>query len=259
MQAQREVGAAHLLWTQLFQPNRNTLIVPSDSGLGILQNLTSHLVSIDQYANGSYLSAMAAQTKVDERNFQDLGRERYTSVVSLNIASRLVRLPEFVANRTEIRDARSVTAEDFKNSNVILLGSKHSDPWVSLFDKRLNFTLEYAPEVDVSYVLDKHPSGTERGIYRNSTGSGSNDTYGAIAFLPNMDGSGYVLIIQGLNMAGTQAAAETLFNSKDIQPVLRQATMPGGALRPFEMLIETTSIGASAPEFQVVATRIYSL
>jgi hypothetical protein len=257
VQTQRAQAPAHAVWTQLFQRDRNTLIVPSDSGLGILQNVTRHLVNIEEYANGSYLSEMPVPPGMDARNFNDLGRERYTSVVSLNITSQLTRLPEFVADRTQVRYARSITAEDIKNSNVILLGSKHTNPWVSLFEKRLAFKLEYTPEVDESYVLNEHPTGVDQNIYRNSTEATSNHTYGAIAYLPNLDGAGHVLIVQGLNMAATQAAADMLFNTSMIQPVLRRATLPDGALRPFELLVETTSIGATAPGAQIIATRIY--
>jgi hypothetical protein len=169
----------------------------------------------------------------------------------------LARLPEFIPNRTQIRYARSITAEDIKNSNVILIGSKHTDPWVSLFENRLNFKLEYMPEVDNSFVLNEHPLGAEQKIYHNSTDATSNRTYGAIAYLPSLDGAGHVLIIQGLNMAATQAAADTLSEAGVILPVLRQAALPDGTLRPFEMLVETTSVGAIAPGSLLIATRIY--
>jgi len=257
LQLHREQGPAHAVWAQLFQENRNTLIVAADSGLGILQNFTQHLVDVNEYANGSFLAEMQPPPGLDERNLNDLRRQRYTSVVDLNIASALTRLPEFIANRTQIRYARSVTAEDIKNSNVILLGSKHTNPWVSLFEKRLNFAFEYMPEVDDSYVLNEHPSGAEQKIYRNGADETSNRTYGTIAYLPDLDGAGHVLIIQGLNMAGTQAAADTLFNVNIIQPVLQQAALPNGKLRPFELLVETASIGATAPSAQLIAIRIY--
>jgi hypothetical protein len=257
VQSNKEQEPAHAVWDQLFQHNRNTLIVPTDSGLGILQNLTGHLVNIEEYASGSYLSDMHLPQGLDERNLNDLRRERYTSVVSLNITSVLTRLPEFIANRTQVRYARSITAEDIKNSNVILLGSKHTNPWVSLFETRLNFKLEYTPDVDEQYVLNEHPIGAEQKFYRNSTGTTSNHTYGAIAYLPSLDGAGHVMIIQGLNMAATQAAADTLFDPAIIKPVLQQATLPNGKLRPFELLVETTSIGATAPGARLIATRIW--
>jgi hypothetical protein len=58
-------------------------------------------------------------------------------------------------------------------------------------------------------------------------------------------------------MAGTQAAADTLSNASIIKPILQQATLPNGKLRSFEVLVETTSIGATAPSAQLVATRLY--
>ena len=257
VQLSREQQPAHVIWEQLFQRNRNTLIVPSDSGLGILQNLSRRLVNVEEYASGSYLSDMKFPPGLDGRNFNDLSRERYTSVVSLNITSALTRLPEFIANRTQVRYARGITAEDIKNSNVILLGSKHTNPWVSLFEKKLNFKLEYTPDVDEQYVLNEHPAGAEQKFYRNSTDVAANHTYGAIAYLPSLDGAGHVLIIQGLNMAATQAAADTLFDAGAIKPVLQQAELPDGTLRPFELLVETTSVGATAPEARLIATRVY--
>lgn len=257
LRTQRALGPTHAMWAQLFQKERNTLIVPSDSGLGILQNISQHLVNIEEYANGSYLSALPLPPGIAAENFNDLARERYTSVVSLNITSQLIRLPEFISDRTQIRYARSISAEDIETSNVILLGSKHTNPWVSLFEKRLAFKLEYTPEVDESYVLNEHPVAAEQKIYRNSTGGASNSTYGTIAYLPGLDGATHVLILQGLNMAATQAAADMLFDARGIQPVLQQAKLPDGALRPFELLIATTSIGATAPTAQIIATRVY--
>lgn len=250
-------GPAHILWAQMFQRDRNTLIIPADSGLGILENLTRHLVGVEEYANGSYRSELQLPPGLDAANFNDLSRQRYTSVVDLDIASKLTMLPEFIPSRTQIRYARGITTEDFKNSNVVLLGSKHTNPWVSLFEGKLNFNLEYTPNVDESYVLNEHPDGAEQKVYRNGTDTVASHTFGTIAYLPGLEGAGHILIIQGLNMAATQAAADVLFNAGIIQPVLQQARLANGALRPFELLVETTSVGAAAPDARIVATRIY--
>jgi hypothetical protein len=58
-------------------------------------------------------------------------------------------------------------------------------------------------------------------------------------------------------MAATQAAADILFSTEAMAPVLRAARAPDGRLSPFELLIETVSVGASAPTARVVSTRIY--
>lgn len=258
MQKKKAEAPAHLVWTELFQRNRNTLIVPADSGLGILQNLTGHLVALEEYANGTYLADLKSSPGLRIENLNDLRHQRYTSVVSLNITAMLTQLPEFTAKQSEIRYARNITTEDLKSSNVILLGSTHTNPWVSLFEKKLNFKLEYMPEVDQSFVMNEHPVGAEQKNYLNGTAGTTNRTYGAIDYLPSLDGTGHVLIIQGLNMAATQAAADILFNSEELKSILKHAIRPDGSLKSFELLVETSSIGATAPSAQVVATRYYS-
>lgn len=193
---------------------------------------------------------------LDLKNLNDLRRQRYTSVVDLNITAMLAQLPESAESQSEIRYARSITTEDLKSSNAILLGSTHTNPWVSLFEKNLNFKLEYMPEVDRSFVLNEHPVGAEQKRYVNGTGT-ANRTYGAIDYLPSLDGTGHVLIIQGLNMAATQAAADTLFSSEEMKPILKQVVRPDRSVQSFELLVETSSIGATAPGAQIIATRFY--
>lgn len=248
-------SAAHAIWSQLFQDNRNTIIVSADSGLGILENLTKRSVALEDYANGSYLTDLKPSAGLDIGNLNDLRRQRYTSFADLNIASELTQLPEFIANRTLVRYARSITLEDLRGSNAILIGSNHTNPWVSLFDKNLNFKLQYTPEVDRSYVLNVSPQATEQKIYENGRDAEANQTYGAIDYLPSLDGTGHVLIVQGLNMAATQAAADILFDPKAMQSVLARAALPDGSLRSFELLITTRSIDANAPGARIVATR----
>jgi hypothetical protein len=255
----KTAGPARALWSQLFQHNRDTLIVPADSGLGILQNLTGRLVGLEEYANGTYLTDLKPLPAIGLGNLNDLRHQRYTSVVDLNITAMLTQLPEFAGSRSQIRYARSITTEDLKHSNAILLGSVHTNPWVTLFEKDLNFKLEYMPEVDQSFVQNERPVGVEQTRYLNGTAAGANQTYGVIDYLSSLDGIGHVLIIQGLNMAATQAAADVLFNSKEMGPILKEAKLADGSLKSFELLIETSSIGATAPGSQIIATRFYPM
>jgi hypothetical protein len=246
---------SHPIWAELFRQNHNSLIVPADSGLGILQNLSGQTVSLQEYVNGDYVTDTKLPPGINPGALADLRQQRYTSVVDLDITTRIMQLPEVSASRTEIRYARSITTEDLKSSDVILIGSVHSNPWVALFEDKLNFKLQYLPEVDQSYVLNSRPVGNEQKQYLNGTSQTSNQTYGVIDYLPNLDGSGHVLIIQGLNMAATQAAADTLFHADAMKAILKQALRPDGTLRGFELLIQTRSIGATDPGSQIISTR----
>jgi hypothetical protein len=252
-----KVEPEHALWEKLFQQDRDTIIIPADSGLGILQNVTGKLSDVQGYANGTYFAEIKPIPGIGMENLNDLRGQRYTSVVDLNIASTLARLPEFATGRSQIRYARGITIEDLKNSNAILMGSSHTNPWVSLFDGGENFKLEYTPQVDQSFVLNTHPQSGESPRYSNGPDDATNQTYGVIDYLPSLDGTGHILIIQGLNMAGTQAAADILFNAEVMKPILQKASLSNGELKSFELLVETKSIGANAPGSQIIATRFY--
>jgi hypothetical protein len=121
----------------------------------------------------------------------------------------------------------------------------------------MNFRLEFTPTVDDSYVLNTHPVAGEQALYRNGADTAS-PTYGLIAYLPSPGGAGHVLLVEGLNMAATQAAADTLFHSRGLREVLQRAAQSNGSLKPFEVLVETTSIGAAAPDSHIVAYRIHA-
>jgi len=246
---------AHQLWTQIFNPDRETLIIPADSGFGILQNLTRHTVRLNDYVNGNYLTKTDAISGIDSRNLNDLSTQRYTSVVDLDIATRLARVPELVPERFRIRYARDLRMEDLKHSNAVLLGSLHTNPWVEIFQENMNFVLEYQPDVDDSIVLNRNPLAGESAVYKNEWADESHRTYAVLAFIPSLDGMGNVIVVEGLNMAGTQAAGDFLLNDRTITPILQKATRTGGTIGPFELLLETSSVGANAPEAKVIAER----
>jgi len=185
----------------------------------------------------------------------DLRNQRYTSVADLNIALSLSHVPELVQELFAIRYARDLRMDDLKQSNVILLGSVHTNPWVELFEKKLNFALQYSSEVDDSIVVNRRPGTGESAVYQNGHAEDPQRTYAIVAFVPSLDGKGHALLLEGLNMAGTQAASDFFLSEKAMDPILQKARGVDGSIRPFEILLETSSIGANAPESRVIAER----
>jgi hypothetical protein len=76
-----------------------------------------------------------------------------------------------------------------------------------------------------------------------------------LALLPNLDHTGWILLIEGLNMAGTEAAANMLLDPVAMGPLVRQSMSSKGLVKPFELLIRTRSLGAQALPAQIVARR----
>jgi hypothetical protein len=244
------------LWAHLFDKSRQTLIVPSDAGIVMIQNLTGQLVPLSEYINRDYLS-LKSPYNIDAQNMKDLDAQRYTNVTDLNAVMRFSRLPQANAGQLIVRYARDLHMQDLKDANVILLGSSFSNPWAELFEKTLNFEFSYQPHPNASLIVNKHPQAGELPVYENDATGPSHRTYALIGFVPNLNNTGWALLVEGLTMAGTQAAVDTLFNRDVMRPLLGQFKNPDGSLNPFEILIETRSFGSDSPQASVVATRVY--
>jgi hypothetical protein len=59
--------------------------------------------SLNCAAGGCDLADLKAPPRLEAGNFNDLLRQRYTSVAALNITARVIRLPEYLSTRTQIR------------------------------------------------------------------------------------------------------------------------------------------------------------
>jgi hypothetical protein len=247
----------HPLWSQVFDKDHQTFLVPSDDGIVMFQNLTGHTVHLAEYISREYLS-VKSPFKIDAQNLADLDAQRYTNIADLDAVLKLSRIPEANPSHFVIRYARELHMEDLKDSNAVLLGSTYSDPWVELFQKSLNFEFDYEPHPNASLIVNKHPLAGESPIYTNDATAPSHRTYGVVALVPNLNNTGWILIVEGLTMAGTQAATDILFNREEMRSVLEKASAGNGKLKPFELLIETRSFGSNSPQATIIASRIYT-
>ncbi len=252
-----QADTSHPLWAQIFDKSRQTLLVPADDGIVMIQNLTKHSVNLAEYISRDYVS-IKSPYNIDAQNMADLDQQRYTSMADLDTVLKFSRLPEATPEHFAVRYARELHMEDLKDSNAILIGSSFSNPWVELFQKNLNFEFVYQPRPNESVIINRQPLQGELPVYQNDATAPSHRTYAVIALARNLNDTGWVLIIEGLTMAGTQAATDILFNREAMLPVLNKAHDKNGALQPFELLIETRSFGSNSPQATIIASRIYS-
>ena len=130
-----QADPCHPLWSQVFDKEHQTFLVPSDDGIVMFQNLTGHSVHLAEYINRDYLS-IKSPLKIDAQNLADLDAQRYTNIADLDAVLKFARIPEAVPAQFIIRYARELHMEDLKDSNAILLGSTYSDPWVETLSKK---------------------------------------------------------------------------------------------------------------------------
>jgi hypothetical protein len=250
-----QLTAAKPLWDALFSGSYTTYIVPADAGLNIIEDLSHKPLPLAQYVNGDYAKSELPQ--VDPHSADDLRTQDFTSFVDLQIISALSRLPQFNPKRAILRFPRDLRLDDLKNANAIILGSVGSNPWAGLGDSKANFRIIYRDGMGAATIVNTHPEPGEMPEYVSHWNEPAHETFALISFLPSLSGDGHLLLVQGLDVAGTQAAGEALLRPELIEPILKRAMRPDGTLRNFEILLRASSIESSATGTSVISTRIY--
>ena len=244
------VAGLDAFWREIFARGKNTSIVPADTGFVMIQEMDRRTYSLAEYEswpsieqyNHVYTSYLRAQ--------------RYTSVLDLRLVEWLDHRPEAASSRVSIRSARDFKIEDMSDGSTILLGSIYSNPWIEVFQNRLNFHFVYSPAGNSSSIVNLHPLPGEQPNYGSAWTSYSHKTYAVLAFLPNLNHTGHVLLIQGLDGAGTEAAANLLLSPDEFRPILEQARQRDGSFRSFEVLIDATSVDSHATGPHILSLRL---
>jgi hypothetical protein len=246
---------AHVLWTALFSGSANCFVVPSDAGFNLLEDLSRRPVPLAEYIAGSYQNLPLAG--VDAHSAEDLRSQQLTPYVDLQIVAEFARLAEVHPHRVSVRFPRDLRLDDLKSANAVIIGSVGSNPWAALAESNANFRIVDRPGMQGATIENVKPRPGEAAFYESHWNEPAHETFALISFLPNLSGNGHLLFLEGLDVAGTQAAAETLLHASAIDAILNGATRPDGTLRNFEVLLRSTSIESSATGTQVIASRVY--
>jgi hypothetical protein len=248
-------AARHLFWKSFFSVDHPTLVVCSDTGLTILENLTGVDVSLADYLDGNYRTHVATSAGVTPQIAQILADHRYTSIVDTEIVSRLYRLAGVPANGIQVRYSRDVRPNDLKSGSVILLGAQAGTPWIELFEDKMNFHVQHNHQWGSFSVLNRSPRGKELARYDSIRSDPTHKIYGLVAFRPDLSGSGQVLILEGTSMAGTESAADFVFDDTRFLPFLNSIKNPNGSLPYFELLLQSNNMNGNASHSEIVGYR----
>jgi len=252
---QQPVEPAQPLWAALFSGPGNSYIVPSDAGFNLLEDLAHRPMPLAEYIAGHYEEMPLSG--VDAHSTSDLRSQELVPFVDLQIASSLAHLKEDDPQRVFIRFPRDLRLDDLKSANAVIIGSVGSNPWAAIAETNANFRIVDRPGMEGAEIINVKPQPGEATTYASHWNEPAHETFALIAFLPNLSGNGHLLILEGLDVAGTQAAAEMLLHPSAIAPILKRASRPDGSLRYFEVLLRSTSIESNATGTQVIASRIY--
>ena len=245
----------HPLWSLLFRPNQRTIVVPSDTGLVLWQSATGQTIDLERYVSGSYRAQSTGDIPTGQVNPADLASRRYTSIVDLSIVKQLTQIADAQKSRLVLSYARDLRVDDLKEANAILIGAAAANPWVELFEPKMNFVFADAHIRQYS-VLNRAPTGTEPARWTSNYDDPQHRVYGVVGFLPNLGGTGSVLIVEGTSMAGTQCAWDFVADDSSFLPFINRIKRPDGSIPHFQLVLDSTNLTGSAIKRSILAWRV---
>ncbi len=258
-----EIQATHEdpLWSKIFVPHRETSVVVADTNLVMIQDILDSDISLGDYLGGGYPEKLIGS--VPDRALQTalrlISTRQYTSLGDTILAARFMELSRHYGGQTSVRYSRYISVREFKAGNFVLIGSRRGIPWEQLFESQLNFSLEEDHATHRYNLRNKSPQPGERAVYGVSDGSGANhDTYAGIALLPNLAGTGYVLMLYGIDMPATEAAGE-LITKPDFGATLARLlnSRPGQPPASYiEILLEAKATAGTSGGARIIAHRL---
>jgi hypothetical protein len=163
--------------------------------------------------------------------------------------------------RVSVRSPKDLRIRELDHGNYIFIGSPASNPWVSLFQDRLNFReSEAAVGKSVKAFLNTNPLPGEQQRYEGLRWTGTvGEDYATIALLPNATHDGSVLTLQGLQQEGTEAAGRFLADSENRHQLQRALGIPVSDTIAenvwFEALIRSRTVSGAPNSTTLVAVR----
>jgi hypothetical protein len=247
-----------LPWSAVIPQNRHTHFIFCDPELVSIQKLSSHTISLSDYANQHYWPATELMTPeqnwlANSGTFRGVSVSSVDTAILLEIAGLGFRHP---LHDVDTHTARGVRLADFKTEDsFVLLGSPRSNPWVQLFQNQLDLTFEFDEARKAEYIRNKRPASGESPTYiPTAAGWDTGQAYGIIALVGNPNQSGQVLILAGSNAEATEAAGKMATNVKLLSQTLKNHGIdPGGPARHFEILLQVSTMAGSSNTFDVIA------
>src|SRR6266851_2932654 len=146
-------------------------------------------------------------------------------------------------------------------TDYISIGSPASNPWVSLFQDKLNFReTEAAVGKSAKAFVNTNPLPGEQPRYEGLRWTGTlGEDYATIALLPNATHDGSVLTLQGLQQEGTEAAGRFMADEENRRQLLSALGISASENLTqntwFEALIRSRTVSGAPNSTTLVAVR----
>jgi hypothetical protein len=260
-------AAVRDFWTQFFtKPNGELRVVYADSSIALWQRLKDKDLDLGDYLSHKYL---------DDSNNSELLEtvsQGATSPADLSTSLHLQTVAAELGDQVNPQFARNINADFLHLGNVVLIGSRRSNPWVEVYESNLNFQARLNPDTGSPYFFNRTPRAGELAAYAvppMRTGQKPADrqfiqesekkefiSYGVVALLESCGTNRLALLLEGLNEQATQASGDLVTDPQLLETLLKSiGHKPGSSVSPFEALFQITSLPGGYDDLKVLAYR----
>jgi len=246
------------VWNSFLGDNRHTVVVSPDETLGLLEIATQQVIPLNTYLASDFQEqarAMSQKSGLDAIVPNFVAKDLASTAVAVDV-SMIAAMPRAPSATLDVRSARVLNINELSNGSAILIGVATNNPWIQLFDKRLNFGFSWDRN-HKNYCINRHPKPGEKAEYDSAPANGFRTVYSGVAWLPSLRGRGDVLLVLGAG-PGNKMAAEFITNEKLSGAFLARLKSESkrSVVPYFEVVLRTTVFKTESATTQVEAYRI---
>lgn len=246
------------LWSQMFGNGHPTCIVVSDAMLGLFEDAIHYQLTLNEYRDKvfSRLSDERLKDPVENARWKQLVGAYFTHISDTRLAATFSALSAARNLPAEVVFAGDFAVSYLQSHNLILVGTRRTNPWVDMFEEQLNFRSAFRETPSMlSYFQNRSPLPGESATYAVQW---TKQGYCRVAFLPGPSRSGSVLLISGTDMASSEAGGQFISSERSVETLGSALGLGRKARFPhFEVLLKVDYMTWNTPTFELVAHRTF--
>lgn len=247
--------AVRQFWSRVFPTGQQTDVVMDDAGIGLYQELTGSRIGLAEYFDRNYLRHLGEKTsgaKLDGALAASIALKRQSSYASTSLLWKLSETVRAVHGQATIHFARDYSFRELKANSAVLLGNSSSNPWIEPFESRLGLRWKFDGNRGVYYPVDSWSTAADAERYRSMADGG----YVSIGLVPNLSGTGSVLVLSGSGGSALTTAADFLTDAASLARL--RSSLPRLAterLPYFEVLLHLKARSRLPSDAEIVVSR----
>jgi hypothetical protein len=242
-------------WSDFLGASPNTDIVLPDVTFSLIQHASNKSFSFNEYLTRSYISQVQDLSPDNRAAVSLFIRRNLGDPNAFRLAQRFLMLDP-LGRSMHLYNARDYMPALITRDNVILIGSRVSNPWDELFESRMNFTAKTnfdfeTTDKTLTTITNRAPAAGEQMIYTLTDSAG----YCVVAYLPNPSGKGKALLIEGTNSEAMEAGGDFLLSEdklSNFRKMLKVTQYPY-----FEVLLKISAVKGTPLTATIEAYRTY--